>query len=160
MPITPDHRPGVSGYEDLQTQYADNASAYPTVAGAQAYGNGTFRFQDALGVYDPRFVYQLSHTALYDMAHAGTDGPVLNGAYLVTSYAAGTPFVSALTWYTSSAQTTKILDRTLTYPSGSYLTPTTDRWRLFAADGSVLRTLTDTIVYSGINEVARTRTVS
>jgi hypothetical protein len=158
MGQTPDHRPGVPSYEDLQTIYTDVASAYPTVAGGQAYGNGVFRMQDAAGTYDPRVVYQLTHTALLDLAHF-IDGPCITGAYLTKAYVTGTPFLSTATWWTSSAQTARLLDLTLSYPSGNYSTVSTAQYRVYASDGAtVLHQALDKFTYSGVLEINRTRT--
>jgi hypothetical protein len=160
MAQTPDHRPGQISYRDLAVIIADTGSAASTSTGAITYANALYQLTDGLGSYNPRTVYQQTHTALLDIIHFLDDGPAINGAYKTVSYVSGTPFVSSVVWWTSNAQTTRIVDRTITYPASSYLVPTNDVWRIYNVAGALAHTVTDTIVYSGINEIARSRVYS
>ncbi|RYF51945.1 MAG: hypothetical protein EOO38_01820 [Cytophagaceae bacterium] len=157
MAQTPDHRPGVSGFEDQESLYADNGTLYPSTAGGQAYGNGVFRFKDASGTYDPRTVYQLTHTAIADLAHAGTCGPAGVNAYKTVSYVAGTIVPAGVIWWTDSSKTARFWDLTYTWVAGDYRNPQKIVWQLYAPGTTVLHTITDTIVWSGPVEVSRTR---
>jgi Flp pilus assembly protein TadG len=122
------------------------------------YSAGLFSLTDAVGTYNPRTVYQLTHPTIADLIHYVDDGPALTGAYKVITYV-GNVFVKTITWYTDSTQAKRIVDRTLSYPSGSYATVTTDVWRVYAADGvTVAHTASDQIVSQGVLEISRTRT--
>lgn len=160
MPQTLDHRPGQTSYRDVAVVIADTGNSASSAVGAVTYANALFKLTDGSGSYEPRTVYQLTHTALADLIHYLDDGPAVTGAYKTTSYIAATPFVSGYVWYTSSAQTTRIVDRSFTYPSGTYLAPVSDVWRVYNAAGAVVHTVSDSIVYSGISETARTRVYS
>ena len=158
MATTPDHHPGQLEFQDLGIIFSDASSNVPTTAGSLGYSDALFSLTDGTGTYEPRSVYTLTHGQLADLIHYLDDGPTLSGAYKVTTYAAGA-FIKSMTWYTSSTQSKKIVDRTLTYPSGSYATVTADVWRIFAADGvTVLHTCSDQIMYQGVLETGRTRT--
>jgi hypothetical protein len=156
--MTPDHHPGQLEFQDLGIVFSDSAANVPTAAGSLGYSNTLFSLTDGAGTYEPRSVYTQTHSQLADLIHYLDDGPTITGAYKVTTYVGGA-FVKTITWYTSSAQTKKIVDRTLTYPSGSYATVITDAWRVFAADGAtILHSASDQITYQGIAEVSRART--
>lgn len=157
MALTPDHRPGIPGYEDQESQYADTGTTYPSIAGAQSYGSGSFRLRDSVGIYDPRFVYTLTHTALADMAHIATGGPAGVNAYRTTTYVSGTIIPASIVWWTSSAQTARYWDLTYTWTAGDYRNPTKIVWQLYAPGTTVVHSITDTLVLSGATEVARTR---
>lgn len=70
------------------------------------------------------------------------------------------PFPSIISWYTNSGKTVKLLEKT--YLRDSQQNPTTIELKLY--DGtianSVIRTITDSIVYSGPFELSRTRTIT
>lgn len=159
MPVTQDHRAQIC-YRDAEVQIG-STGATTTVSGpgGMRYNGSVFQLLDGTGQYDPRVVYQLTHAQLNDLIHVmGDGGPVLNGAVKVTAYAAGTVFIASETWYTSSAQTTPISLHRYVYPSGSYLNPTQEVWQVYLPGTStVARTVTDTMVYSGINEISRNR---
>ena len=72
--------------------------------------------------------------------------------------ATGTLYPSAITWWTSSAKTTKIVEKLITWTG---VTPTAVQWKLYDSTGTtVLSTITDTIAYSGVFETSRTRTIA
>ncbi len=89
------------------------------------------------------------------------DGPAegfASGAYKETLPSAD-PFPTSYIWWTSAAKTHKLVELTVTRNTNK--TPTTEEWKLYAADGTtVLVTATDAISYSGIFETTRTRVVS
>jgi hypothetical protein len=69
------------------------------------------------------------------------------------------PFPTSIIWWTSPVKTQKIVEKLITYNSNK--TPATIQWKSYDTDGStVLITITDTIVYSGVIEISRTRTIS
>lgn len=158
MGRTPDHRPNSPSYEDTEQIFSDTAGAYPSTAGGQAYGKGAFSFADAIGTYDPRFVYEQSHTALADLAHVATGGPAGVNAYRTVTYVTGTIIPQAIVWWTDSTQTSRYWDLTYTWASGNYVTPTKKVWQLYAPGTTVLYRITDSLVLSGVTEVARQRT--
>jgi len=69
------------------------------------------------------------------------------------------PFPTSITWWESSSKSKKIVDKTITRNSNK--TPSTIVWKAYDTDGStVLAIVSDTIAYSGIFELNRTRTIS
>lgn len=92
-----------------------------------------------------------SHSAARGLEHylaGGGPGPGIapSGAYLQRIFSG--PLLTSETWFTSSAASTKILSRTLTYPTGSVLC-SSQAITIYNASGSALRTCTDTYSYSG-----------
>lgn len=88
------------------------------------------------------------------------DGPVegfASGAYKQT-LPVDDPFPTQEIWWESAAMLKKIAHKTITYTD---VFPTTEVLVIYAADGvTPLRTITDTIAYSGPFETTRTRSVS
>lgn len=71
----------------------------------------------------------------------------------------GSPFPSAVTWWTSSAKTTKIAEAI--YTRNGAQQATTVQWRMYASNGTtVLSTITDTITYTNGMEATRTRSIA
>ena len=71
----------------------------------------------------------------------------------------GGVFPTALTWWTTSGKTTKIVQAT--YTRDSLKRATSVVWVMYAANGTtVLATITDAITYSGAFETSRTRTIA
>lgn len=156
MAQTPDHRQ--TAYRDLEVNIGSTgAGTMVSGPGGVRYNGSAFQLLDAQGQYDPRLVYQLTHSQLNDLIHVmAGGGPILSGAYKVTTYVAKV-FVESETWYTSSPQATPISRRTFIYPSGSSINPTQEVWQVFDAAGNVAHTVTDVLTFSGITEVARQR---
>ena len=100
------------------------------------------------------------HQALRQLIHFIDNGPTngfASGAYRENLPAAD-PFVTSVTWWTSSAKTHKIVEKLITYTG---VLATTVQWKMYDTDGStVLATVTDAITYSGIFESDRTRTIA
>lgn len=162
MAKTPDRRPGPSYEEKLILQ---NEGLTADAQGEMVYNGTSFSFRDSVGAFDPRSggggITEGQHKALRDLIHFLDDGPgdgFASGAYKETLPSAD-PFPTSEIWWTSAAKTHKILELTITRNANK--TPATEVWRMYDSDGStVLITLTDTIVYSGIFETTRTRTWS
>lgn len=91
---------------------------------------------------------------------AGADGPYegfASGAYEET-LPAGDPFPTSVTWWTSAAKTTKIMQMAITWNGNSTVATTVTT--MYDTDGvTVLSTVTDTYAYSGVFLTSRTRTV-
>jgi hypothetical protein len=65
---------------------------------------------------------------------------------------------TTITWWDSVAMVNKIVEKTISYVG---VLPSTITWVVYASDGvTVLETAVDTLVYSGVFEVSRTRAVS
>lgn len=92
---------------------------------------------------------------------SGGDGPYegfASGAYQ-EFLPAGDPFPTSMTWWTSSAKTSKILQMAITWNANH--TVATTITTMYDVDGvTVLSTVTDTYGYSGIFLTSRTRTVA
>lgn len=105
-------------------------------------------------------ISQSQHEALRQLIHFINEGPAsgfASGAYKEILPTAD-PFPTSVIWYTSSAKTNKIVEKTYTYNSNK--TPATVTWKMYDASGVLLATVTDTIAYNGVFEVNRTRTIA
>jgi hypothetical protein len=103
-----------------------------------------------------------SHKTLRQLVHLAEEGGPYegfsSGAYQETLPAAS-PFPTSVTWWTSAAKVSRIVEETVTYNPNS--TIATDRWKVYAPDGtSVLVTVTDTMTYSGVFELSRVRAIT
>lgn len=103
---------------------------------------------------------ETQHQALRQLIHFIDNGPTngfASGAFRENLPAAD-PFVTSVTWWTTSGKTHKIVEKLITYTG---VLATQVQWKMYAADGStVLATVTDAITYSGIFESNRTRTIA
>jgi hypothetical protein len=101
------------------------------------------------------------HKTLRHLIHFINEGPgdgFASGAYK-TTLPAGDPFPTSIIWWESSAQTEKIVEKTLTLNSNK--TPSQIEWKMYDTNGViVIATVTDSITYSGIFEISRTRIIS
>ena len=91
------------------------------------------------------------------------DGPFesfVSGAYKEILPAASL-FPTSIIWWVSSAKLKKIVEETITYNS-PIMTIATDVWKLYDAnDGvTVISTVSDAVVYSGVVELSRTRSIA
>jgi hypothetical protein len=67
------------------------------------------------------------------------------------------PFITASIWWTDNTKTKRIVDQIVTRNVNR--SPATIQWRAYLADGvTVAESYTDTISYSGLFEISRTRT--
>lgn len=126
----------------------------------QALGERITNVGDATGPTDALNVQ--SHDALRKLIHLadGVGGPFegfTSGAYREVLPAAD-PFPTSVVWWTDNTKTSKICDKTTTYNPNK--TPATIQYRAYDTDGvTVLATVTDTMTYSGVFELSRTRTI-
>jgi len=135
----------------------------PTVNGELRYVTGSgFRFYEE-GVekgLTGSGISEAQHRVLRQLIHFIEDGPAegfASGAYKETLPAAD-PFPTSFIWWESAAKLKKIVEEIVTYNANK--TIATDQWKVYDTDGStVLATVTDTISYSSIFEVSRTRTI-
>lgn len=102
-----------------------------------------------------------SHKTLRQLIHLADEGGPFegfsSGAYQET-LPSSSPFPTSIIWWTSAAKVAKIVEETITYNGNQ--TVNTDQWKVYAVDGTtVLATVTDTIAYSGVFELSRTRTI-
>lgn len=84
-----------------------------------------------------------------------------DAAYAECERVTGKVFPLRVTWYTNSGKTIKLVEKEFAYGLSSPV-PTTITMRLYNGTNSntVVRTITDTITYSQIFEVSRTRVVT
>lgn len=157
MGRTPDRSPGPSYEEGI---YFEDHGGDPSTIGEIRRNGGALKAFDSGGVFDLRSGTGLSasaHKALKDLIHFLDDGPAdgwASGAYREVT---GSPWPSAIVWWTSAAKTHKIVSLDITRNANK--TPSVEVWKGYDTDGStVLVTLTDTISYSGVSETSRTRT--
>lgn len=108
-------------------------------------------------------VLEATHKALRQLIHFIDEGPgdgFASGAYKEIS---GGAFPTSIIWWTSAAKTHKIVEKTVTRSGGgaTNVAPTPVVWRIYDVDGvTVLATISDAIVYSGVFETGRTRTIT
>lgn len=104
-------------------------------------------------------VSEATHKALRDLIHFLDDGPVdgfASGSYKEMTPAAD-PFPTAEIWYDDNTKVKKLVELAITRNANK--TPSVEVWKMYDSDGStVLVTVTDAIVYSGVFEITRTRT--
>ena len=102
------------------------------------------------------------HAALRQLIHLADEGGPFelfaDGSFLET-LPAGNPFPTSAIWYTDATKSAKIVEKLITRNPNQ--TPSTIVRKVYDTDGStVLATATDTISYSGIIEISRTRVLS
>jgi len=104
-----------------------------------------------LDIYGHQTLRQLIHLADEDGPYEGFSGAVRD--------ISGSGFPTSIIWYTSSARTAKIVEKTITY-NVDY-NPSTLEWKVYSTDGTtVIATVTDTVTYSGLFETTRTRVIT
>ncbi len=88
------------------------------------------------------------------------DGPaeVLGDGAVKEILPSGSPFPSQEIWWTDVSKTKKIVELTLTRDSNK--NPSVEEWKIYDFGGSVIRTITDTISYSGVFETGRVRVIT
>lgn len=100
------------------------------------------------------------HKELRQLIHFIDDGPAdgfVSGAFKEI-LPASNPFPTSIIWWESSAKIYKIIEKTYTYNSNKTISQV--EWKMYDNDGvTVLATVTDTITYSGIFELSRTRSI-
>lgn len=159
MPRTPDRTPGPADEEGIILE--DTVS--PTQVGELRYTGGSFLLQDSAGVFNPRSggsgLTESQHKTLRQLIHFVDDGPAegfFSGTYRET---VGGVFPTSVTWYEDNTKAEKIVELTITRNANK--TPSVETWKMYDTDGTtILSTITDTIVYSGVNETSRTRAIT
>lgn len=114
---------------------------------------------DLLATVSGSGVTNNQHKALRDIIHFLPEGPgdgFASGAY---KEIVGGAFPTSIIWYESSAKTEKIYEKLIT--RDSVVKPTPIIHKMYGTDGTtVVATLQDDIIYSGVFEISRTRTIS
>jgi hypothetical protein len=152
---------------DVRGVYIQNDTSNDTDVLITRDASGNLTLED--GLVGPFTLTQLSsgggisesqHRALRQLIHFIDNGPTngfASGAFRENLPSAN-PFVTSVTWWTSSAKTHKIVEKLITYTG---VLATTVQWKMYDTDGTtVLATVTDAITYSGIFESNRTRTIA
>jgi hypothetical protein len=164
MTNTPDRFPGDDLVDDAVI--IDEDTVDPSVVGSIKYVNGRFSMKDSFGLFDPRNVTSSTssgltaadHAKLRQLIHFVDQGPAegfATGAYKEVS---GGIFPTSVIWYTSSAKTSKIVQKDISYNSSK--APIVIAWSVYGIDGAtVLATATDSINYTGPFETSRTRAI-
>lgn len=72
------------------------------------------------------------------------------------------PFPTSVTWYTNSGKTIKLVDKTYTYDENTRITSIVYKLYDKTTENNIVRTMTDTISYSGLSvfETSRTRVMT
>ena len=160
MSRTPDRSPGPSVEEELQL---DDLGADPTVIGGITNNAGALKGRDSAGVFDLRSDTGLSeaaHKTLRHLIHFIDDGPAggfASGAFKET-LPAGAVFPTSEIWWESSGKLKKIVELTTTWTGVKI---TAEVWKMYDVNGStVLVTVSDSIIHSGIFETSRTRVIA
>lgn len=106
-------------------------------------------------------ISESSHRTLKQLIHFISMGPTLgfvSGAYMETLPAAN-PFPTQVTWWESSSKLKKIVSLDVTRNANK--SPSVETWKMYGTDGTTtVETVADTITYSGIFELSRTRAIS
>jgi hypothetical protein len=124
----------------------------------------TSNVQDAISELDSAVSGGITadqHKVLRQLIHLADEGGPYEGfptgVYQETLPSAS-PFPTSVIWWTDSGKTMKIVEEVITYNGNK--TVNTDQWLVYSTDGvTVLATVTDTIVYSGVFELHRTRAI-
>lgn len=169
---TPLKNDSAEGYEEDFNPNADAADVRGVVLQNDTSDDQTVQItrdsSDNLELKDPTAGTKLlkdlptaaQHQALRQLIHFIDNGPTngfASGAFRENLPTAN-PFVTSVTWWTTSAKTHKIVEKLITYTG---VLATTVQWKMYDTDGStVLATVTDAITYSGIFESDRTRTIA
>lgn len=101
------------------------------------------------------------HKTLRHLIHFIEEGPA--GGFATGAYKEvlpiGDPFPTQIIWWESSSKLQKIVEKNITRNINQ--TPSTIQWKMYDTNGiTVLSTVIDTISYSGIFEISRTRSIS
>jgi hypothetical protein len=163
VPRTPDRRPGSLEEEAILFETSDTTAPstegefrYVQGVGFQYFEGGALKTLSTSG----SGLTEAAHKSVRQLIHFIEEGPAegfASGAYKEVS---GSPFPTSVVWWTSSAKTAKIVEKTITRNANK--TPSSIEWKVYATDGTtVLATVTDAITYaSGIFESTRTRTIA
>lgn len=104
------------------------------------------------------------HRTLRHLIHFIDEGPgdgFVSGSFKVTA-PSGSAFPTSIIWYTDSGETEKIVEKLITRAGGgaTNLKPTPITWIMYDEDGeTAIAKVMDDIVYDGLFEYQRTRTI-
>lgn len=130
---------------DLQStnlQLVDVAQGDPPNVGQERCTNGAFRRRDAVGVYNPRTVWQGAHESAAIISHL-VDDWMGGSAYCAI---AGYPFVSSRTYFQDATQAKMLAQVVYTRNANQQCTQRVTK--VFGPDGStVIEQATDTFAY-------------
>jgi hypothetical protein len=116
--------------------------------------SNTYMWGDGAGTITTPAIFQAAgYRGIYPTAEDDSSD-VPNGLYEEVT---GSPFPTAITWWTSSGKTVKVKETLITRNANK--TPATITYKFYVA-GTLTKTLTDTLTYSGAFETSRTRVVT
>jgi len=153
---------GLDGFPTNDAASLRAAGARLQVVG-QGFPSGGLLLNQVISASDDPIVTEHVHPTLRQLIHLadGVGGPMeefLSGAYRET-LPSGSVFPTLVIWWTDSGKTQKILQKMITFDGIKRVTSLS--WTAYKIDGITAgATVTDTIVYSGVFEIARTRTVT
>jgi hypothetical protein len=107
------------------------------------------------------FMSTVDKSKIDGLAVLSSDGGPFEGyaAGFLEILPAADPFPTSWNWWTSAGKTLRIVDLVITRNANN--TPAVETWRAFASNGiTVVTTAVDTVTYSGIFEMSRTRTIT
>jgi hypothetical protein len=152
--------------DNWKVYHTDGVTLLAEITDAIAY-SGVFELNRTRTItdYGPPVTSSITfdeHKVLRQLIHLADEGGpyegFTSGAYQETLPPAS-PFPTSVIWWTSAAMTSKIVEETVTYNLNN--TVNTDEWKVYATDGTtVLATVTDTVTYSGVFEINRTRVIT
>lgn len=109
---------------------------------------------------DDGYITHIQHKTLRDLIHFIDEGPgdgFASGAVKIV-LPSGSPFPTSVTWYLDSTQTTKLVEKFITYYPNHF--PQTITWNMYDTDGvTLIHTVMDTITYNTAFESSRVRTI-
>ena len=156
---TPDDFPG----ERIEDPLLLVSGTYvPTIMGEVSYVSGSgFQFMQDDGIVLLRSgaINAVDHEKLRQLVHLAEEGGPFEGfANAVRDIGpAGSAFPTGSVWWTDASRRQKIVERIIVRNPNR--TPATVQWRTYVSgSNSIAASFTDTIVYSGVFEVSRTRT--
>lgn len=162
MPRTPDYFPGDREEEGLLfisgtlSPSKNGEVRYVSGSGFQFYEEGVIRtLSSSSGISSS------DHQTLRQLIHFIDDGPAFgfpNGCYKEV-LPAGDPFPTLEIWWESPAKLKKIVQLEVTRSVGQL--PLVEAWKMFGTNGTtVIEQVTDTITYSGVFELFRSRSLA
>jgi hypothetical protein len=114
--------------------------------------------QGALSGAGSSVIASNEHKSLHHLIHFIDDGPAegfTSGAFKETI---GGVFPSQIIWWTNSNKISKIVELNITRDSSQK--PTIEEWKMYDTNSSIIEMTTDIIVYFGIAESTRVRTIA
>jgi len=147
---------------------AVNATQIFALAGTSGSPSGTNRYVTDLDNRNTDDRYPTAHSSVHDfgaadglnarqLIHFIDEGPgegFASGAYKEIT---GGAFPTIVIWYDKAgAGKKKVVEKLITRNASQI--PTIIAWKLYDSSEVLVRTITDTITYSGITETSRTRT--